>query len=122
MKRFILLLFVMVGLVAQAGVGAIILTPKGPADNRSGNTLYYDKPQAFYHYDEKIQEIIIDGDGAVSYYDVEITSSATNVVEISTQVNGTFDMIDISSFAPGLHVITIVSPTGNSFEGFFSTY
>jgi len=43
MKRFILLLFVMVGLVAQAGVGAIILTPKGPADNRSGNTLYYDK-------------------------------------------------------------------------------
>ena len=122
MKRFIILIFVMIGLIAQAGVGAIILTPKGPTDNRSGNPLFFDKPEAFHHYDEKIQEIIIDGGGAVSYYNVEISSTATNAVEISTQVNGAFDIIDIASLATGLHVITIYSPTGNSFEGFFSTY
>ena len=57
--------------------------------------MYADMPQAFY--DVKNQEIIIDGGGAVSYYDVEISSPVTNTVEISTQVNGTYDTFSISN-------------------------
>ncbi|MBE6315897.1 MAG: hypothetical protein E7078_04550 [Bacteroidales bacterium] len=79
-------------------------------------------PVVFYEHDEKTQEIIIDGGGAVSYYEVEILSPVTNTVEISTQVNGTYDIFSISSLPTGIHVITIESPSGNIFEGTFTTY
>jgi len=70
-------------------------------------------PLAYYHYDVKTQDIIIDGGGVVSYYDVEISSPVTNTVEMTTQVNGTYDSFDISSLSTGPHVITIESPSGN---------
>jgi hypothetical protein len=76
-------------------------------------------PDAFYEHDVKTNEIIIDGHGVVNYYDVEITSPVTNAVEISTQVDGNYDTIDISSLSPGIHVITIESPSGNIYEGTF---
>lgn len=79
-----------------------------------------DQPDVYYNDDT--QEIIIDGYGEVSYYDVEITSTSNWTVYISTQVNGSYDTIDISSLPTGEYVITIDSPTGNSFEGFFDTY
>ena len=82
----------------------------------------YDMPLVYYYYDNKTQEIIIDGSGVVSYYDVEISLPVTNTVEISTQVDGTYDTFDISSLATGPHVITIVSPSGNIYEGTFTTY
>ena len=122
MKRFLILFFAMIGLIAHAGVGAIILNPKDPGDNRSGSPLFFDMPTAYYHYDIKTNEIIIDGGGAVSYYDVEISSPVTNAVEISTQVNGTYGVFDISSLTPGSHVITIESPSGNIYEGIFTSY
>jgi hypothetical protein len=79
-------------------------------------------PLAYYHYDVKTQDIIIDGNGVVSYYDVEISSPVTNIVELSTQVDGTYDTFDISSLATGPHVITIESPSGNIYEGAFTKY
>ena len=122
MRRILLCLFAMISLISYADVGAIVLNPKGSSDDRSGSPLYFDMPLAYYHYDVKTQDIIIDGGGVVSYYDVEISSPVTNTVEISTQVDGTYDTFDISSLAAGAHVITIESPSGNIYEGIFTTY
>ncbi len=69
--------------------------------------MYYDIPDAYFDDNPKAPNIIIDGGGAVSYYDVEISSPVTNTVEISTQVNGTYDTFSISSLPTGTHVITI---------------
>ena len=60
---------------------------------------------AYYYYNVKTHDIIIDGGGVVSYYDVEISSATTNTVEMSTQVSGTYDTFDISSLPTGSHVI-----------------
>ena len=107
-------------LLAQHYQQPISLEQKG--GGRTGQPIAFDIPAAYYSYGPKTQEIIIDGGGAVSYYDVEISSPVTNTVEISTQVNGTYDTFDISSLSPGSHVITIESPSGNIYEGTFTTY
>ena len=75
--------------------------------------MYNDAPQAYY--DAKEQIIIIDGGGAVSYYDVEITSPSSGILEIATTV-------DISSLSAGSHTITIETPTGHVYEGTFTSY
>ena len=77
----------------------------------------FDQPNVYL--DTSNAAIIIDGGGEVTYYDVEIESMTTWLVVISTQVNGTYDTIDISSLTPGEYMITITSPTGHEFEGFF---
>jgi len=74
------------------------------------------------YYNNVAQTIIIDGTGEVEYYDVEIISLTTLDTVISTQVNGSYDTIDISALPDGEYGITIDAPTGNTFEGFFSTY
>ena len=79
-----------------------------------------DEPDVYYN--STTQQIIIDGTGFVSYYDVEICSTVTWDVVISTQVNGSYDTIDISSLPTGEYCITIESPVGNTYEGFFDTY
>ena len=112
----------MIGLISYADVGAIVLNPKEPGDNRSGSQVFFDMPLAYYYYDVKTHDIIIDGGGAVNYYDVEISSPVTNTVEMTTQVNGTYDSFDISSLPAGSHVITIESPSGNIYEGTFTKY
>lgn len=120
MRRFLVLFLSSVFLISYADPDEIVLTPDGPGKNRSDTTTFFDLPNAFYSTD--LQEIIIDGGGAVSYYDVEISSPVTNYVEISTQVDGTYDTIDITSLPPGTHVITIESPSGNIYEGTFTSY
>ena len=122
MRRILFFLFAMVAFISHAGVNAIILNPKGSGDDRTGFPIYFDMPLAYYHYDVKTQDIIIDGGGVVSYYNVEISSATTNTVEMTTQVNGTYDSFDISSLAAGSHVITIESPSGNIYEGTFTKY
>ena len=107
-------------LLADNNYHPISLEHKGGP--RDGNPLCFDMPLAYYYYDVKTQDIIIEGGGVVSYYDVEISSPVTNMVELSTQVDGTYDTFDISSLASGPHVITIVSPSGNIYEGTFTTY
>ena len=84
------------------------------------HTEYYipaDQPDVYY--DNVAQTIIIDGGGEVTYYDVEIAPVSTFVPVFSTQVNGYYDTIDISSLSQGEYFITIYSPTENEFEGFF---
>ena len=118
MKRFTLLsflLFIAMPLFAENHQHPIFLEHKGGP--RDGVQMYDDMPAAYYCYDIKTQEITIDGNGSVSYYDVEISSPVTNTVEISTQVDGTYDTFSISSLPTGAHVITIESPSGNVFEG-----
>lgn len=122
MRRIFIFLFVMISLISYADVGSIVLNPKGSSDDRSGGPLYFDMPLAYYVYNPKDQYIIIDGNGVVSYYDVEISSATTNTVEMTTQVNGTYDSFDISSLPTGSHVITIESPSGNIYEGTFTKY
>ena len=117
---FFLLFLCSLQLFADNRQEVIILHDKsGP---RSGAQMYDDMPAAYYCYDIKTQEITIDGGGVVSYYDVEISSPVTNTVEISTQVDGTYDTFSISSLPTGTHVITITSPSGNVFEGTFTIY
>ena len=123
MKRFTLLsflLFIAMPLFAENHQHPIFLEHKGGP--RDGVQMYDDMPAAYYCYDIKTQEITIDGNGSVSYYDVEISSPVTNTVEISTQVDGTYDTFSISSLPTGAHVITIESPSGNVFEGTFTIY
>ena len=126
MKKTILLLFIFMAplcLLADDNTAIPInLEHTHKGGPRSGSPIYFDMPMAYYYHSPKIQEIIIDGGGAVSYYDVEISSPVTNYVEISTTVSGTYDTFNISSLSAGTHVITIESPSGNTFEGTFTTY
>jgi hypothetical protein len=48
---------------------------------------------------------------------VVISSAATNTVEISTQVNGTYDTIDVSSLPTGSYTIIFTSQFHNTYEG-----
>ena len=83
------------------------------------NEFYILADQPDVYYNSGTQVIIIDGGGEVSYYDVEIESMTTWLTVISTQVSGTYDTIDVSSLAPDEYCISITSPTGNEFEGYF---
>ena len=107
-------------LAASAAPRRIILNGGESNGGRSDSPLFMDMPEAYYEYDVKTQEITIDGNGSVSYYDVEITTPVTGIVEIVTQVDGDYDTFSISSLPTGTHVITITSPTGNTFEGTFT--
>ena len=125
MKRTVFLF----AIVALFNVFALASPTRIALDNKESgeihdrtNPLYFDIPEAYYDEDPKTHEIIIVGGGAVSYYDVEITSPITNAVEISTQVDGTYDTFDVSSLTAGQHVITIESPSGNIYEGTFTTH
>lgn len=71
------------------------------------------------YYDEDNQQIIIAGGGEVNYYDVEIASTSSSVPIISTQVDGFYDTIDVSSLPQDEYVITIYSPEDHTYEGFF---
>ena len=74
-----------------------------------------DQPDVYY--DAVNQEIIIDGTGEVTYYDVEIASVSTWTVVISTQVSGYYDTIDVSSLPTGEYCITIDSPRATPSRG-----
>ena len=121
MKKTLLLLTLFLGnsfLFAQQD--PVILHNGGAIDDRFEFPVPADQPDVYY--DTVNQEIIIDGTGEVTYDDVEIASVSTWTVVISTQVSGYYDTIDVSSLPTGEYCITIDSPTGNSFEGFFDTY
>ena len=79
-----------------------------------------DQPEVYY--DSNTQEIIVDGDddGFVSYYDVEIYPSASAIPVISTQIDGDYDTIDVSSLSVGDYTIIIYSPYNHEFEGEFA--
>ena len=98
--------------------GPIQMHEKGSVGNHAGLPIVFaDQPDVYY--DDVAQTIIIDGGGEVTYYDVEIAPVSTFVPVISTQVNGFYDTIDVSSLSATEYYITVSSPTGNEFEGYF---
>ena len=118
MKYFILSLFLLVPVLSFADPDVIILYPSGHQNDHYNLPIPVDQPDVYY--DNDTQEVIVEGLGFVTYYDVEIASAATLTVLISTQINGSYDTIDVSSLpSDHVYVITIYSPTGNTFEGTF---
>jgi hypothetical protein len=121
MKKTLILFFI-VSLVSFMSFGSpekIQMSDPEPQHNHNNLPLPADMPDVYYDGDN--QQIIIDGPGVVGYYDVEISSATNWYIYISTPVSGSYDTIDISSLPQGEYVITIDSPTGNSFEGYFGT-
>lgn len=73
-------------------------------------------PTIVYYNNEQLLEI--DGSGAVSYYEVTITSATTSLTFLYTVVDGDYDTIDISYLPAGdTYVITLTTPGGNEYEG-----
>ena len=121
MKKIILLLCIILSSFSlSAREDPVILHNGGAVDDRFDLFIPADMPDVYYN--NASQTIIIDGTGEVDYYDVEIFSVTSSTTMISTQVNGSYDSIDISALPDGEYGITIDAPTGNTFEGFFSTY
>lgn len=117
-KVFLILIIALVSISSYALRRDVIINNGAQQHNHYNLPIPADQPDVYY--DDDTQEIIIDGDGTVTYYDVEIASAATLTVLISTQVNGSYDTIDVSSLPSGhVYVITLYSPTGNTFEGTF---
>ena len=110
----ILMLFVFFDLSA---VRQIDLHHAGQTPSHS--VIYPPADQPAVYYDSDNQMLIIDGLGEVSYYEVEIIPLVSNTPVITTQVDGSYDTIDVSSLWSGGFVISIESPTGNIFEGTF---
>jgi hypothetical protein len=47
---------------------------------------------------------------------------STSATVLTTQVGGSYDTIDISSLVADDYLITIDTPLGNTYEGYFDTY
>ena len=86
------------------------------------NTPIYPADLPDVYYDEDEQEIIIDGTGDASYYDVDIVSLSTLDTVQSTCVNGTYDTIDVSSLPDDNYQIVIISSNENTYYGYFTNY
>lgn len=120
MKKCILFLLmstlVAFGLVARRQID---LSQSGQIPHHSGQPLIpADQPDVYY--DDDTQEIIIDGTGYSTYYNVEITSLSTFYVMISTSVNGNYDTIDVASLPDDDYEIVLTSSYNNVFEGYFT--
>ena len=122
MTRFILFLLLSMTSVSLFAFitdsDQIILRPGGLQPNHGNIPIPADEPDVYYY--NSTHTVIIDGGGEVNYYDVEIISLTTQETEISTQVNGYYDTIDISSLDEGEYTIIIYSPTGYTFDGDFA--
>ena len=122
MKKTLFLFFI-VSLVSFVSFGSpekIQMSDPEPQHDHNNLPLPADMPDVYYDGDN--QQIIVDGLGVVTYYDVEIASATNWTVYISTQVSGSYGTIDISSLPEGEYVITIDSPLDNTYEGYFDTY
>ena len=120
MRKSIFLLLATAFLISYAEPDEIVLVQEKPIKNRSGLSVSLDQPSVYY--DNDTQEMIIYGGGAVSNYEVEISSAINGCCELYTLVNGTYDTFDVSSLPAGSHIVTITSPLGDVYEGTFYTY
>ena len=74
------------------------------------------------YYDSDTEEIIIDGPGYATYYDVDIISVSTGYVVLYDTVNGTYGTVDVSSLPDDDYTILITSSNNNEYEGSFTNY
>ena len=117
-KHLLLFIFLVANCnIVLADMNPIVVQNGGAVNDHLEHFIPADQPDVYYDYVN--QTIIIDGGGEVTYYDVEIAPVSTYVPVISTQVNGFYDTIDVSSLSATEYYITISSPTGNEFEGYF---
>lgn len=120
MKRTFFILLLSIMSFSAIADTQIIIHQCGHHGTHNNIPIPADEPDVYYN--NVSQTIIIDGGGEVNYYDVEIISLATLETEISTQVNGYYDTIDVSSLPDGEYTIIIYSPTGYTFDGDFAIY
>ena len=117
MKYLFIFLFLPMTLFSYAESDVIILNPDGQHHD------HYDFPapavQTEVYYDDVAQEIIIVGTGNATYYNVVIESVNDWDVSLSTQVNGSYDTIDISSLPADEYCITITTAWNDTFVGYF---
>lgn len=77
-----------------------------------------DRPNIYYDVVNSV--IIIEGGGAVDYYDVEIVSFSTNTIVFSARVDGYYDTIDASILPSAKYLVIITAPNGNEFLDFLA--
>ena len=118
----IIILFTLSSFITRDDVTAPINIEYQHKGNHNGLPIYpADQPEVYYDYDE--QEITIDGQWSeANYYDVDIVSLSTLDTILSTQVNGTYDTIDVSSLPDDNYKIVITSSLENVFVGYFTNY
>ena len=116
-KKYLLLTFLIVVCMDLSAHDKIDIHQTGQMPTHIEHFIPADQPDVYY--DNVYQTITIDGGGEVTYYDVEIASVTTTLTVISTQVNGFYDTIDVSSLPQDEYVITIYSPEDHTYEGFF---
>ena len=111
-------LFCTLQVAARDNQQVVVLHQKG--GSHFGHPIWpADQPDVYY--DDVEQIIIIDGPGReASYYDVDIVSMSTLDTMLSTQVNGTYDTIDVSSLPDDNYKIVITSSNFNEYEGYFT--
>ena len=116
----IIILFTLSSFITRDDVTATINIEYQHKGNHFGLPIWpADQPTVYY--DTVESEIIIDGPGSeASYYDVDIVSMSTLDVMLSTQVNGTYDTIDVSSLPDDNYKIVITSSNFNEYEGYFT--
>ena len=96
----------------------IVIRSSGSINDHS--VIYPPADQPAVYYDSNNQVLIIDGLGEVSHYDVEITPIVSNNPVITTQVDGNYDTIDVSSLPDDNYEIVLTSSYNNVFEGYFT--
>lgn len=102
------------------GEEVINLQHIGHHGNHYNVPVYADEPEV--RYNTAAQQVIVEGLGVVSYYDVEIVSQSSLLAVLTCVVDGTYDTIDISSLPDDDYFISIHTPLGNTYEGTFSNY
>ena len=120
MKKTIILMFYIV-----AATNICMFADRQPIVIHNGGAVgdHYNFPvpvvEPEVYYDDDNQEIIIVGTGNASYYNVVIESVTDWNVSISTQVNGYYDTIDISSLPADEYSISITTQWNDTFVGYF---
>lgn len=117
MKRCILFVFIMSCLVLNVyGLGdskdQIYIEHTKGSDNHN-QYIPDDEPRVYY--DNEIQAIIIEGNGAASCYHVKIYSLTTSVLVLSTDVSGNYAVIDMARLYGDDYILYISTPMGNTY-------
>ena len=120
MKKYLLFICLLLSLVSFRSPEKIFMNDPSHQHDHFNHPIPADMPDVYYYNDT--QTIVIDGGGEVNYYDVEIISLTSLNTVISTQVNGYYDTIDVSTLSDGEYTIFIYSPTGYTFDGDFEIY
>ena len=115
MKRFYFIAI----LITICGLSAMAQDRPDMAHQSTGrDRVGFKLDQPTVTYDEESNEIVVCG-AASDYYNVSITSTATQQVIYITTIDGTYDIIDASIMPSGAYVIAFTSQRGNTYKWTF---